>query len=134
MDPHFLNGMLDFPAGLQTSRPRTDVWRTLGAEKVVSGNPPAIFVQVIIGRATAKAGDGMGASAPMFLFCRFFGIPASEFLCTQTFFAAILPYISGLFLTIYRFLTNLLLETNREIDYNERVCSYLFIFDRNKEQ
>lgn len=68
LDPHFLNGMLDFPAGLQTSRPRTDVWRTLGAEKVVSGNPPAIFVQVIIGRATAKAGDGMGASAPMFLF------------------------------------------------------------------
>ena len=63
LDPHFIIGMLDFPAGLQTSRLRFDDRWTLGAAKAWSGDPPAIGA----GHtkcATAKAGAAWGASAP----------------------------------------------------------------------
>ena len=61
--PTFFNRDVSFPSGLQTSRPCFDRRRMLGAVIVWSGNPPAIFVQVIIRCDTAKAG-AWGAIAP----------------------------------------------------------------------
>jgi len=60
--------MLDFLAGLQTSRLRFDVWRTLGAANAWSGNPPAIRA----GHNRTRYGyGGSGAESfgsPRFLF------------------------------------------------------------------
>jgi len=55
LDPHLFIGTLDFRIGLQTSRPRFDEGRMLGAAKVQSGDPPAIRAGHKWAR-TAKAG------------------------------------------------------------------------------
>jgi len=58
LDPHFMKGKLDFCIGLQTSRPRFDDGRTLGAAKMQSGYPPANRAGHKWAR-TAKAGLGV---------------------------------------------------------------------------
>ena len=67
--------MLDFPAGLQTSRLRSDERWTLGAANVGSGNPPAIRA----GHNWIRNGQS-GSGAEGFGSPHFFIIPVNFYL------------------------------------------------------